>query len=70
MDVEKAIVAFCNLSYDLYGKPDEATRLKTESDMYKFIKHPDSLNKSVVRESPKMLLGFKMCYECNMASLN
>ena len=69
-DVKKAIVAYCDLSYDVFGKPDKATRLQTEKDMYNFILHPDHLTKSVVREGVKVKMGFRVCYECNMAALN
>jgi hypothetical protein len=70
LDVKKAVVAYCDLSYSMFGQPKGSNRAQTESDMYKFILHPDHLTKSVIREGVKVKMGFRVCYECNMAALN
>ena len=69
-DIKKSIVSFVDLSCQFFGLPADADRIKIESDMYNFVLHPSHLNKSVIREGNKIILGFKVCYECNMASLN
>ena len=69
-DIKKSIVSFVDLSCQFIGLPADADRIKIESDMYNFVLHPSHLNKSVIREGNKIILGFKVCYECNMASLN
>ena len=69
-DIQKAIIAFCNMSYDIFGSPDNTNRVLTEKQIYDFIQHPSSKDTGLSRGNKKVVIGFHMCNQCNMAALN